>query len=169
MDEERHEIEVTVAAPGWGGAVAEVETWCERAAATVLAAFVPRAPVEVSILLADDRAVCELNRAWRGINAATNVLSFPTIEPAAVAALAPSVDPYPIGDIVVAFETVVREAAAEGKPVRHHLAHLIVHGTLHLLGFDHEDDAAALIMERLERRHLAELGVPDPYVVETPS
>ena len=170
MDEKSHEIEVTVATPAWGAAVVEVETWCRRAAAVVLAvADGPPVAVEVGILLTDDKAVRDLNRDWRGVDAATNVLSFPAIEPAALAALVPSGEPHPIGDIVVAFETVAREAAAENKPVRHHLAHLIVHGTLHLLGSDHDDDESALIMECLERRHLAGLGVPDPYRVETPA
>ena len=167
MDDNGHLIEVTVALPAWAGAVRDVEAWCERAAVAALTGpGGPAAAVEVSVLLTDDEAIRALNRQWRAKDAATNVLSFPTVEPAALLGLAASRDPYPIGDIVVAFETTTREAAAEGKPLRHHLAHLVVHGTLHLLGLDHEDDAAALTMEGLERRHLAGLGVPDPYALE---
>ena len=113
---------------------------------------------ELAIVLTDDSAIQTLNRDWRGKNAPTNVLSFPAARPGKSGA-AP---PY-IGDIVIAYRTVAREAVAEGKPFNHHLAHLAVHGFLHLLGYDHENDRDAQTMERLERKILKRLAVPDPY------
>ena len=111
---------------------------------------------EIAIVLTDDSAIRLLNRQWRGIDAATNVLSFPTAE---------SRRPKPlfIGDIVLAQQTIAREASAEHKPFAHHLAHLAVHGFLHLLGYDHQNDKDAAVMERLEREILRRLAIPDPY------
>ena len=127
---------------------------------------------ELAIVLGNDSAIKALNRDWRGKNAATNVLAFP----AAPAGPSPkagksrkktsdkSRPPLPyIGDIVIAYQTTAREAEAEGKPFSHHLAHLAVHGFLHLLGYDHETDRDAEKMESLERRILRRLAVPDPY------
>jgi probable rRNA maturation factor len=116
----------------------------------------PRA--ELAIVLSDDSGIRTLNRDWRGKNAPTNVLSFP----AARAGKGQSASPY-IGDVIIAYQTVAREAVAEGKPFNHHLAHLAVHGFLHLLGYDHENDRDAQKMERLERKILKRLAVPDPY------
>jgi probable rRNA maturation factor len=121
---------------------------------------------ELAIVLSDDSAIRALNRDWRGKNAATNVLSFPAAKPATRSGTRPGkarfASPY-IGDIVIAYQTTAREAVAEGKPFNHHLAHLAVHGFLHLLGYDHENDRDADKMERLERRILKRLAVPDPY------
>lgn len=111
--------------------------------------------LEVAILLTDDSAIRLLNRQWRGIDAATNVLSFPSGNPGGH-------EPF-IGDIVLAQQTIAREANAEHKPFAHHLAHLGVHGFLHLLGYDHENLKDAAVMERLERRILRRLAIPDPY------
>jgi len=103
---------------------------------------------------------------WRGKNAPTNVLSFPVPGPPTGKRRAGgkrrSPSPY-IGDIVIAYETVAREAKAQDKPFRHHLAHLAIHGFLHLHGYDHENDREAQKMERLERKILAGLAIPDPY------
>ena len=123
----------------------------------------PRA--ELAIVLSDDSAIRALNRDWRGKNAPTNVLSFPAADGRAKARPA---SPY-IGDIVIAYQTIAREAVAEGKPFNHHLAHLAVHGFLHLLGYDHENDRDAQKMERLERKILERLAVPDPYAAATPT
>jgi len=109
-------------------------------------------------VLADDSAIKALNRDWRGKDAATNVLSFPAAAPGD----GPGGSLY-IGDVIIAYETVAREAEAERKPFGHHLAHLAVHGFLHLVGYDHENDRDANEMERLERRILARLAIPDPY------
>jgi len=109
-------------------------------------------------VLCDDSAIRALNRDWRGKNAPTNVLSFP----AAMPGKARSASPY-VGDIVIAYQTTAREAVAEGKPFDHHLTHLAIHGFLHLLGYDHKNDRDAQKMERLERKILKRLAIPDPY------
>ena len=115
-------------------------------------------PIELAIVLSNDSAIRALNRNWRGKNAPTNVLSFPAATPGK----ARSASPY-VGDIVIAYQTTAREAVAEGKPFNHHLTHLAIHGFLHLLGYDHENDRDAQKMERLERKILKRLAIPDPY------
>jgi len=112
---------------------------------------------EVAIVLTDDSAIRTLNRDWRGFDKPTNVLSFP-------AAKTGGEMPAMLGDIVIAYETLTRECSDEGKPFSHHLAHLAVHGFLHLAGHDHDNDRDAEAMERLETEILSRLGVPDPYV-----
>jgi probable rRNA maturation factor len=119
-------------------------------------------PAELAIVLGDDSGIQALNRDWRGKNAPTNVLSFPAARPGARPGKTRPASPY-LGDIVIAYQTVAREAAAEGKPFNHHLAHLAVHGFLHLLGYGHENDRDAQTMERLERTILKRLAIPDPY------
>ncbi len=111
---------------------------------------------ELSIVLTDDAEQQELNAAWRGIDKPTNVLSFPQIEPMApVAGL--------LGDIVLARETLEREAREQGVSFTDHFTHLVVHGFLHILGYDHIADDEALAMESLETQILASLGIGDPY------
>jgi probable rRNA maturation factor len=111
---------------------------------------------ELSIVLTDDAEQRQLNRQWRGIDKPTNVLSFPQIEPfAPVAGL--------LGDITLARETLEREAAELQKPFTDHFTHLVVHGFLHILGHDHQDEAEALVMEGLETQILDSLGIADPY------
>ena len=113
-------------------------------------------PAEVSLILTDDAEQQGLNRDWRGFDKPTNVLSFPQIEPfGAVSGL--------LGDIVLARETLEKEAAEQGLTFDDHFTHLVVHGFLHLLGYDHMDDDEALAMEGLETQILASLGVADPY------
>jgi probable rRNA maturation factor len=155
-----HTIEVTVEAEAWRTTVTDPEHLCRRAVTAVLACEAVAAGVEVSVLLADDRRIRELNRTHRGKDSATNVLSFPSGDGAAWPGPA---RPVLLGDIAVALETTAREAAAAGKPVADHLAHLLVHGALHLLGHDHEEDEEALRMEAREVELLAGLGVADPY------
>jgi len=111
---------------------------------------------EIGIMLTDDAGIQALNRDFRGTDKATNVLAFPAPSPQ-------NDGPKSIGDIVLAYETLAREAETDGKTSEHHLMHLAVHGTLHLIGFDHVDDANAKAMETRERVILATLGVPDPY------
>jgi probable rRNA maturation factor len=113
---------------------------------------------ELGILFSDDARVRVLNAGWRGKDKPTNVLSFPAFSWKRGDALPPM-----LGDVVLAAETVRREAGVEDKPFEHHLTHLIVHGVLHLLGYDHETDADAEEMEDIERRALAALAIPDPY------
>jgi probable rRNA maturation factor len=158
-----HSIEVTVEAPAWHSAVTDPERICRQAVRAVLgreARIV--AAAEVGVLLADDARVRALNRDYRGQDRPTNVLSFPTGE---VTAPVPG-GPVLLGDVVVALETTRQEAGRDGKALGDHLAHLVVHGTLHLLGHDHEDDGEAEAMEALERELLAGLGIADPYRVE---
>lgn len=114
---------------------------------------------ELSLVFTDDEHIRALNAGWRGKDEPTNVLSFPAFPPKKGSARLPPM----LGDVVLAFETVAREAALEEKPFDHHLSHLLVHGLLHLLGYDHETEAEAETMEALERRILARLAIGDPY------
>ncbi|WP_315855230.1 rRNA maturation RNase YbeY [Chenggangzhangella methanolivorans] len=110
--------------------------------------------------LSDDARVAELNGEWRDKPTPTNVLTFPAVEPDETA------DAPMLGDVILAFETVEREAREEGKSLSDHVSHLVVHGVLHLFGHDHLDDDEAEEMEALETRALARLGVPDPYALD---
>ncbi|MGY6709077.1 MAG: rRNA maturation RNase YbeY [Rhizobiaceae bacterium] len=118
----------------------------------------PSEACELGVLFTDDDSIAALNGEWRDKNKPTNVLSFPSGMTAPAGQLPPL-----LGDIVLASQTINAEAALDGKPFEHHLSHLIVHGLLHLLGHDHEDDEEAEAMEALERRVLARLAIPDPY------
>lgn len=143
----------------------DIELLCTEAARAALAAADQAPPgaaaAELSIVLADDALVQSLNRQWRGRDAPTNVLAFAAQEGGTPDPASPL--PVLLGDVVLACETVTREAAAQGKPLADHLRHLVVHGVLHLLGYDHVADADAQRMEALETRVLAGLGIPDPY------
>ncbi len=113
---------------------------------------------EVAVLGCDDAEVARLNSEFRGKAVPTNVLSWPAIE------MKPGDAPLAeLGDIAISYETCAREASGQGKPFRDHVTHLLVHATLHLLGYDHENDAEAAQMERLEVEILGKLGLPDPY------
>ncbi|MFN4087622.1 MAG: rRNA maturation RNase YbeY [Alphaproteobacteria bacterium] len=158
------DIGVTVEDPSWPAALPDCEDVCRRAVTAALGA--PPGigggvggPIEVGLLLADDATVRDLNRTYRGQDKPTNVLSFP-----GDAVSAPAGEPRMLGDIVLAYGTVAAEAAAQGKTIADHLAHLVVPGILHLLGHDHENDAEAEAMERAETAILAGLGIADPYV-----
>jgi len=155
------EIEATV----WRGLLADPEGVCRRAVEATLERVAPpawRSRAEIGVLLANDAAAQALNAAHRGQDRPTNVLSFPMLA-APPAAVSPNDRPLLLGDLVLAAETIRAEAKTEKKPLTDHVLHLVVHGTLHLLGHDHEDDAQAVAMEELERSILAGLGVPDPY------
>ncbi|HTR14821.1 MAG TPA: rRNA maturation RNase YbeY [Roseiarcus sp.] len=112
---------------------------------------------EVSLLLADDARLQSLNANWRGLDKATNVLSFPAASPERIS------DGRLLGDIAIAYETVEREAGSAGEALGDHYRRLVAHGFLHLIGYDHQTDEEAERMESLERRILARLGVRDPY------
>ena len=114
---------------------------------------------DVAVLFTDDDAIAAINAEWRGQSKPTNVLSFPTPADLPV----PHGEARPLGDIVLAHGVIAREAIEQGKTLRDHTVHLIVHGTLHLLGFDHETDDEALEMEALETSILKGLGISDPY------
>lgn len=122
--------------------------------------FRGHAPAAACVALSDDESVRSLNARYRGKDKATNVLSFPALEGAA-----PSDGAASLGDIVLAAETVAREADEQAIPAAHHLQHLVVHGLLHLVGLDHETDTEASEMEALEIVILARLGIADPYAV----
>lgn len=128
-----------------------------RDAIAVAAATLSTSDGEVSILLTDDSAVRVLNRDWRGIDKATNVLSFPASR--ATAAGGAGI----LGDIVIAYETLQRECDDEDRNFLHHLTHLTVHGFLHLIGYDHQSDVQAEEMEGLERKIMTLMNMPDPY------
>ena len=116
---------------------------------------------ELAVMLTDDAGIRTLNNNWRGIDKATNVLSFPALQPTGPRTDADA--PRMLGDIAIAYETLRREADDERKPFVDHLSHLAVHGFLHLIGYDHENDDDAEAMETLEQEILAQLGIPDPY------
>ena len=139
-------IDAVVEDARWGAALGDCEAFAARCFAAA-AALEPKIAPGAALLLADDRALQSLNARYRGKDKPTNVLAFPG---------AP-------GDIAMAYETCAAEAGDEGPRFRDHAAHLIIHGLLHLAGHDHQTDADADIMERLETRILAALGVADPH------
>ena len=149
------EIDIQIASPLWTAEPRAEET---ARAAIAAAAAACAATGSVSVLLSDDAAIRALNRDWRHIDKATNVLSFPAAREAGGGFL---------GDIVVAYETLARESADEDREFLHHLAHLAVHGFLHLVGYDHQSDAEAGEMEALESRIMRSLNMPDPYLVRS--
>jgi len=145
-------IEIEIEAPAWTEALPEAAALAHAAALAALAQ--DGAEDEgVVLLLTDDGAVQELNARFRDKDKPTNVLSFP----------APHNPERHLGDVALAYGVCVREAAEQGKPLAHHLQHLVAHGVLHLLGYDHMSDDEAEAMEGLERVVLAGLGIPDPY------
>jgi probable rRNA maturation factor len=155
------DIDIVVESKLWSGAPKAAITL--RRAVAAAAAELSTKRAELAIVLTDDSAIRLLNRDWRGVDAATNVLSFPTnSRPHPNGDGRPGV-PHLLGDIVLAYETIAREARQEDKPFASHLAHLAVHGFLHLLGYDHERDDDADRMEKLERDILARLAIADPY------
>jgi probable rRNA maturation factor len=121
---------------------------------------------ELAVMLTDDAGIRTLNSNWRGIDKPTNVLSFPALQPTGPSG--PDDAPRMLGDIAIAYETTRKQADDEQKPFDHHLSHLAVHGFLHLIGYDHENDADADTMEALEQEILAQLGIPDPYADRDP-
>jgi probable rRNA maturation factor len=134
--------------------------WVALADGIAATGFTSLTRVELAITLTDDAQQLQLNRRYRGADVSTNVLAFRAWEPGMHAT--PGA-PLLLGDVVLAFETVAREANDQVKPFCDHVRHLIVHGVLHLLGYDHQREADAIKMERLETSILAKLGVPDPY------
>ena len=144
-------IEVEIESPDWTAALEDAEALARRAAEAALVGAGRQG--DVVVLLTDDEAIAALNQGFRGKPGPTNVLSFPAPE---------SARPH-LGDVAVAHGVTAREAAEQGKPLADHLLHLVAHGVLHLVGYDHESEAEAESMEALERRVLAGLGAPDPY------
>lgn len=167
-------ISVEIAATGWQkalpGAVQLARAATRR---TIMAALqaktLPRkrlreaGRVELGITLDTDAGMRHLNRDYRGKDRPTNVLSFAALDAGLPPKGVPADYPWALGDIILALQTVRTEAKAQGKLLSQHTCHLVVHGVLHLLGFDHENERDARAMERLEREILAEFGWPDPY------
>lgn len=158
----RHEVEVVMRDDRWStdnfdpmAAVTAAQTALARSECEPLQSF------EVALVLTDDTESQALNKRWRGMDKPTNVLSFPD-----ESSLPPQILHRPLGDIVLAFETVSREADEGHRSLDAHAAHLVVHGILHLLGHDHEDRREAEAMEARETEILGSLGIPDPYTCE---
>ena len=166
MRRERVEVDVLAPCGAWSAACPEAEEVARAAARAAVtrgaaaASVALPARVELAVVLGGDAEQQRLNRDWRGIDRPTNVLAFPAWNPGAPM---PCAAPVLLGDVVLAFETVAREAAEQGRPLAAHLSHLVVHGVLHLFGFGHETDTEAAVMEALETSILAEFGVADPY------
>jgi probable rRNA maturation factor len=176
---ENAETNLTVANPQKPGlttvdVLIESEAWRELPDAEVIArraiasaaasiAGIRHGNAELSVLLCDDETIAALNGRWRGQEKPTNVLSFPTLPVSGAASREDAPEYVSLGDIAIAYGTLVREAAESGKTASAHLSHLVVHGFLHLMGYDHETDAEAEQMEHLERDILARIGVADPY------
>ena len=151
-------VSIAVDDAGWEAIPALKELTRGAVDATVAGAGVTQKNLETAFLFTGDETMASLNAKWRGQAHATNVLSFP-----AKNVMAPGGETSPLGDIVLAFGVVAREAAEQGKTLPHHATHLIVHGLLHLLGYDHETGKEATAMERLETGILKGLGISDPY------
>ncbi|MGB8274644.1 MAG: rRNA maturation RNase YbeY [Alphaproteobacteria bacterium] len=159
------DIAVTVQSGDWDARVPGGQDLCRRAADAAVregAHGLDGRAVELAVVLADDDFVRTLNRTYRHQDKPTNVLSFPSGFLAGGSG-DPGHGALALGDVVIALSTLCREAADQGKPIQDHLAHLVVHGVLHLLGYDHDEETEAQAMEALETRLLAGLGVADPY------
>lgn len=147
----------------WLDALKDLEERARLAVSTALRHAAVAGPLEVSLVFTDDAEQRGLNRDYRQRDRATNVLSFPNMDDSSGAGTGPGGPPRLLGDVVLARETVAGEARTQGKSLADHTAHLLIHGTLHLLGYDHEEAAAAAEMETLEIEILAALGIADPY------
>ncbi len=167
MDTDMSDVLVAFADDRWhtpdlSGAEAVIVGAVRAVLVSRAAADVARRRVEIGVRLTNDQDIQALNRDWRGQDKPTNVLAF-ALDDDGPLPVGGDESGVPLGDIVVAFETCAREARDEGKPIADHLCHLVVHGTLHLLGYDHDVADDAEIMESAEREILAVLGIPDPY------
>jgi probable rRNA maturation factor len=147
-------VDIQIASSKWDAQPSAEQTVREAVAAA--AAAVEAGDGEVSVMLTDDETIRTLNRDWRKIDKATNVLSFPAPDTAGAEKM--------FGDIVIAYETLVRECDEEDRVFPHHLAHLTVHGFLHLIGYDHQTDSEADAMEALESKIMIAMKRPDPYL-----
>ena len=143
------EVQIASDAPGLPS-VPQIQAWSEAAA--------PGLDAELVVRIVDEGEGRELNRAYRGRDAPTNVLSFPFQPPAGIPCTL-------LGDVVLCAPVVIQEVRSQGRDLQAHWAHLVIHGVLHLRGFDHQDPAQAREMEAQEVQALARLGFPDPYVM----
>lgn len=165
-------VDLIVEDPGWERALPDLHAIATRASELALeAAGLSADEFAVALLACDDSRIAALNAGFRGKPRATNVLSWPAFPLSAAIPGAPPARPpassrrgrTPLGDVAIALQTVVREAEGDSVPLKNHALHLILHGCLHLLGYDHETPDDAELMEGLERTALARAGIPDPY------
>lgn len=162
-------VDVIIEAPEWEAV--NLDVMAQQACSAALAELgLDSERFEIAILACDDARIAELNGDFRAKPTATNVLSWPSEDidlPIGASPELPDPDPdgppVELGDIAIAYETCAREASEQDKPFSDHVSHLLVHATLHLLGFDHINDADAAHMEAIETRILATMGIPDPY------
>ena len=152
------DIDMMVDAAAWREALPALKSLVDRTLLAVWRRAGDDSPAEASLVLSSDAEMRKLNFQHRAVDHSTNVLAFPLGEP-----MQPD-GPRHLGDIVLAYETVVREAARDAKPLDAHVAHLLVHGLLHLLGHDHESESDAEAMEQIEVEIMASLGYPNPYI-----
>jgi probable rRNA maturation factor len=160
-DPVKPQIFIDVRGALWRDLDFDVAGLCRTAAAQALvSAAVTSGNPEISVVLANDAFVGELNKTWRNIDAPTNVLAFPCSEGDENATDGAE---QLLGDVIIAFETMRREVVEQHLSLQDHFAHLMVHGVLHLLGYDHVDDDDAVIMETMEIEALSQLGIQNPY------
>jgi probable rRNA maturation factor len=161
-----HEVAIQIAHEAWLDWFTP-ESWQNHISSIIIQALSGvkwKHPAEISVLLTDDAYTRELNETYRKQAKPTNVLSFPSLTPEELKTLPPkSNQAIILGDIVLSFETVLKEAEAQNKRFLDHVLHLLVHGTLHLIGYDHETDDEAEEMESLEAQILQSMGIPNPY------
>jgi probable rRNA maturation factor len=159
------EIGVTIRDAAWRTALPDARQVTRQAALAALALSAPPDADELAVVLADDAMLRALNRDYRGIDEATNVLAFAYGESEPPSATAPGAGAANevLGDVVIALETAAAEAKKSGRGLDQHLSHLVIHGVLHLLGYDHGNDGDAETMEEIEIRALADIGIANPY------
>lgn len=160
------DIVIILDKPCWERPISEWEALIQPAVLEALRQAQWVCPAEINFLLTDDARIQELNKNYRDVNKPTNVLSFPSLEPEEISDLKEkekSLQPIILGDVVLSFEIIRQESLNQEIPFDHHLIHLAVHGVLHLLGFDHERDEDATVMESLEIKILSSLTIPNPY------
>ena len=157
---DKHHFDHNISDPRWAGILADSKMLCVQAADRMVSHVLSSGSrrIDVSVLWTDDEQIAALNGQYRQKSGPTNILSFPSADDH----FQPDQQLF-LGDLVLGYDTVVREAAEAGKPVSHHVTHLFVHGLLHLAGYDHIDEDEADEMEALETSLLAEIGIPDPY------
>ena len=165
-DVQKHVLDVFVTDSAWENILPEGQDWTSFFAPISRAVFQKLNldfPFEISVLLTNDAEIKELNSQYRSQDKPTNVLSFPGVTAQELLEAEQSEHPLILGDIVLAFETIASEAVTQNKSFLNHLTHLFVHGILHLMDYDHEEDAEAKIMETLEINILQELHIESPY------
>ncbi len=159
-------IDVSLSEPEWTASFLDVEKLAAKAMKYTLRIaklpdFLEDRDIEAAIVLANDDLIQVLNREYREKDKATNVLSFAGLDSDMPV---PAEGPYPLGDIILSYQTIAREAKEQDKFFKDHFLHMIVHGTLHLLGYDHEDEDEATIMESMEIRILEKMNIQNPYM-----